>query len=85
MITAKTHLMPSKITDLQIPGGWAAQIYGGRMMLIISFALWSLVSIFTPTSAKSIPAILVARVCVGVAQGFLIPSVHTVLSQVGSE
>lgn len=52
------------------------------MMLIISFALWSLVSILTPTSAKSIPAILVARVCVGVAQGFLIPSVHTVLSQV---
>jgi hypothetical protein len=51
-------------------------------MLIISFALWSLVSILTPSTAKSIVAIIVARVCVGVAQGFLIPSIHTVLSQV---
>ena len=52
-------------------------------MLCISFALWSTASILTPATAQSTAAIVVARVCVGVAQGFLIPSVHTVLSQVG--
>lgn len=67
---------------MQIPGGWAAQLYGGRIMLIICFILWSLVSFFTPSDAKNTWLIIVARVCIGVAQGFLIPSVHTVLSQV---
>lgn len=51
-------------------------------MLIICFALWSLASIMTPSDASNTLAIITMRVCVGVAQGFLIPSVHTVLSQV---
>lgn len=67
---------------MQIPGGWAAQLYGGRLMLIICFSLWSLACCLTPTSASNTYAIIVARIFVGVAQGFLIPSVHTVLSQV---
>ncbi|KAI8475257.1 MAG: major facilitator superfamily domain-containing protein [Monoraphidium minutum] len=66
----------------QIPGGWAAQVYGGRIMLALSFALWSLASLLTPGSAEGgVGGIVAARVCVGVAQGALIPSVHTVLSQ----
>ena len=51
-------------------------------MLMVSFGLWSTASILTPGSASSNSAIILARVAVGVAQGFLIPSVHTVLSQV---
>ena len=51
-------------------------------MLMVSFGLWSTASILTPGSASSNSAIMLARVAVGVAQGFLIPSVHTVLSQV---
>ncbi|KIY99056.1 hypothetical protein MNEG_8907 [Monoraphidium neglectum] len=66
----------------QIPGGWAAQIYGGRIMLVISFALWSIASVLTPGSlAGGTRGVVAARVCVGVAQGLLIPAVHTVLSQ----
>eukprot|EP00891_Asterochloris_glomerata_P006525 jgi/Astpho2/6525/fgenesh1_pm.00099_%23_3_t len=65
----------------QIPGGSAAQRYGGRLMLMVSFALWSTASLLTPGSARNTAAIACARVLVGVAQGFLIPSVHTVLSQ----
>jgi MFS family permease len=69
----------------QIPGGWAAQIYGGRIMLVISFALWSIASVLTPGSlAGGTRGVVAARVCVGVAQGLLIPAVHTVLSQVGA-
>ena len=51
-------------------------------MLMVSFALWSTASLLTPGSARNTAAIACARVLVGVAQGFLIPSVHTVLSQV---
>jgi ACS family sodium-dependent inorganic phosphate cotransporter len=51
-------------------------------MLIISFASWSLACLATPTDASNAALIIIARVCVGVAQGFLIPSIHTVLSQV---
>ncbi|GLC38691.1 hypothetical protein PLESTB_000590700 [Pleodorina starrii] len=65
----------------QIPGGWAAQQYGGRVMLLLCFASWSAASILTPTNARHAWAIVFARVAVGVAQGFLIPAVHTVLSQ----
>lgn len=54
------------------------------MTLIISFFLWSLVSMFTPTNAKNTHTIMAARVLIGISQGFIIPSVHTVLSQVGS-
>lgn len=70
---------------VQVPGGWAAQRWGGRRMLMVSFGLWSTASILTPGSASSNSAIMLARVAVGVAQGFLIPSVHTVLSQVCSQ
>jgi len=65
----------------QVPGGAAAQRYGGRVMLLLSFALWSTVSVVTPTDARHAWVIVFARVAIGVAQGFLIPSVHTVLSQ----
>ena len=69
----------------QVPGGWAAQRWGGRVMLSASFALWSTASALTPGDARRTTAVAVARVCVGVAQGFLIPSVHTVLAQVRSK
>lgn len=49
-------------------------------MLTISFLLWSIASFLTPGSASNTNAIILARICVGVAQGFLIPAVHTVLS-----
>ena len=65
----------------QVPGGWAAQRYGGRVTLIVSFLLWSTGSLLTPRSAHSTRGITAARVLVGIAQGGIIPSIHTVLSQ----
>jgi MFS transporter, ACS family, solute carrier family 17 (sodium-dependent inorganic phosphate cotransporter), other len=65
----------------QVPGGFLAQRFGGRRTLLVSFAGWSLASFFTPTTATNVLGMSAARVVVGVFQGFLIPSVHTVLSQ----
>lgn len=47
-----------------------------------SFAMWSTACLLTPGTADSVAATIAARVAVGVAQGLLIPSIHTVLSQV---
>jgi ACS family sodium-dependent inorganic phosphate cotransporter len=65
----------------QVPGGWAAQRFGGRRVLLFSFVLWSLTSALTPTEADSVTGLVIARLLVGVAQGFIFPSIHTVLAQ----
>ncbi|KAK9840734.1 hypothetical protein WJX81_001117 [Elliptochloris bilobata] len=65
----------------QVPGGWAAQQWGGRRTLMASFALWATACLLTPGTADNVAATAAARVAVGVAQGLLIPSIHTVLSQ----
>ena len=55
-------------TPFQIPGGWAAQRYGGERVLTLSFALWSLASLLTPGTAANTRSIAAARVCVGLSQ-----------------
>ncbi len=53
-------------------------------MLSLSFAIWGTVSLAMPSSADRLWATMLMRVLVGIAQGFLIPSIHTVLSLVNS-
>lgn len=66
----------------QIPGGFLAQRYGGRRMLIACFTCWCTICCFLmPQTASNISGMIAARVLIGVSQGFLIPSVHTVLSE----
>lgn len=66
----------------QVPGGWAAQKLGGRRVLLLSFVLWSITCLLTPTDPKVPIYFLIAiRLSVGVAQGFIFPSIHTVLAQ----
>lgn len=64
----------------QIPGGMAAQRYGGISVLTVCFGMWSIASLLTPGNASSTTLLLVARFFVGISQGFLIPSVHTIVS-----
>ncbi|KAG9445094.1 hypothetical protein H6P81_016434 [Aristolochia fimbriata] len=65
----------------QVPGGWAAQLVGGRRILLMSFVLWSLTCALVPLDPKHVPILVIARLLVGVAQGFIFPSIHTVLAQ----
>lgn len=65
----------------QIPGGWVAQKVGGRRVLLFSFLLWSLTCAFVPLDPNRVVILVVARLLVGVAQGFIFPSIHTVLAQ----
>ncbi|XP_052200346.1 probable anion transporter 5 isoform X1 [Diospyros lotus] len=65
----------------QVPGGWAAQKIGGRRVLLLSFVLWSLTCTLVPLDPTRPMVLVIARLLVGVAQGFIFPSIHTVLAQ----
>ncbi|KAJ3675225.1 hypothetical protein LUZ60_004267 [Juncus effusus] len=65
----------------QIPGGWAAQRFGGKTVLLHSFLMWSFVCAFTPLNPNRTKLLIVSRFLIGVAQGFIFPSIHTVLAQ----
>ncbi|XVE66492.1 hypothetical protein DITRI_Ditri08aG0083700 [Diplodiscus trichospermus] len=65
----------------QVPGGWAAQKIGGRKVLLLSFVLWSSTCFLVPLDPNRVKILVVARLLVGVAQGFIFPSIHTVLAQ----
>ncbi|KAL7112338.1 hypothetical protein ACP275_05G146100 [Erythranthe tilingii] len=65
----------------QVPGGWIAQKIGGRRVLLFSFLLWSLTCAFVPLDPNRVTVLVIARLLVGVAQGFIFPSIHTVLAQ----
>ncbi|ONK57612.1 uncharacterized protein A4U43_C09F2270 [Asparagus officinalis] len=65
----------------QIPGGWAAQKIGGRRVLLLSFVFWSLTCALIPLDPSQVYLLVIARLLVGVAQGFIFPSIHTVLAQ----
>ncbi|KAF3788576.1 putative anion transporter 7 [Nymphaea thermarum] len=65
----------------QVPGGWVAQCIGGRRVLFLSFVLWSLITALVPLDPLQVKTLVVARLLVGVAQGFIFPSIHTVLAQ----
>ncbi|EMS65483.1 putative anion transporter 7 [Triticum urartu] len=65
----------------QIPGGWAAQRLGGRRVLLLSFLLWSLICGLIPLDPNRAVILVLSRLFVGVAQGFIFPAIHTVLAQ----
>ena len=72
----------------QVPGGWIASKIGGWKVLQLSHVIWGLCSALTPTVVSLVfndkpfvLPLLFARVMVGLAQGAVIPSIHTVLSQ----
>ncbi|XP_048336184.2 probable anion transporter 5 [Ziziphus jujuba] len=65
----------------QIPGGWAAQRVGGRCVLLLSFVLWSLTCAFLPLDPNRLIILVIGRLLVGMAQGFIFPAIHTVLAQ----
>ncbi|GJP65766.1 hypothetical protein CLOP_g22628 [Closterium sp. NIES-67] len=73
----------------QVPGSWASQKYGGRRVLTYSFVAWSVLCVLTPTesppdstgSGPNTVTLVVIRLLVGIAQGFIFPAIHTVLAQ----
>ena len=76
----------------QVPGGYLASKLGGQRVLCSSMITLAVVSILTPMTDKVegsdvgdspwwLTSVAAARVCVGVVQGVVFPSVHTLLAE----
>lgn len=66
----------------QVPAGLLAQRYGAKILLVISLGLCSVLTILTPLAAGwGWECLCAARVIQGLAQGFIYPSVHTLLAR----
>lgn len=67
----------------QIPGGQLAKKFGGKIMLLVSITLCSLLNLLTPTFADfgKWEAVAALRVVQGLCQGVIFPSTHTLLAQ----
>ena len=63
----------------QVPAGVLAPRFGGTRCLTVAFAVWTAVSLVC--DVERFPLVFLSRVGVGAAQGFVIPSIHTVLAQ----
>lgn len=67
----------------QVPGGQLAKKYGGKIMLLVSLFLCSLLNLLTPKFASfgGWPAVVGLRVVQGLCQGVIFPSTHTLLAK----
>ncbi|KAG0235653.1 hypothetical protein BGW42_004892 [Actinomortierella wolfii] len=66
----------------QIAGGALADRFGGKPVLSVGAASWTLLTLLTPLAARGGLVWLVAlRVCLGLAEGLAFPSIHSMLGR----
>jgi ACS family sodium-dependent inorganic phosphate cotransporter len=66
----------------QVPGGWLANRFGGKIVLGAAVAWWSLFTFLTPFAAMiSMPLLLVTRILMGVGEAAMFPSVFNLFSR----
>jgi ACS family sodium-dependent inorganic phosphate cotransporter len=67
---------------LQMPGGWVADRFGGKKILMAGVALWSLATFFTPLSASlSFGTLLLMRALLGAGEAVNFPAVHSIAAR----
>ncbi|XP_034103688.1 putative inorganic phosphate cotransporter [Drosophila albomicans] len=67
----------------QVPGGYIAQRYGAKMLLLSGLAACGILTLLTPLSAKlgGWPAVCAIRFLEGLTQGAVHPATHSLLSK----
>ena len=67
---------------LQMLGGWLADRFGGKRVLMAGVAVWSLATALTPPAASlSFGALLATRALLGAGEGLNFPAVHSVAAR----
>jgi len=67
---------------MQIVGGWLANIFGGKRILIASLVLCSLCTVLTPIAAHiSFVFLIVVRIGLGLTEAPINPSVYNIFGQ----
>lgn len=66
----------------QILGGVWADRFGGKIVLGFGVVWWSIATMITPlAAAMGLPALLIARACMGVGEGVAMPAMNNLLSR----
>ncbi|XP_073812051.1 putative inorganic phosphate cotransporter isoform X1 [Musca autumnalis] len=67
----------------QVPAGTLARKFGGKIMMLTGVFVCSLLTVLTPICARlgDWKLVCALRVIMGLSQGFLFPSTHTILSK----
>ncbi|CAG8770814.1 42684_t:CDS:2 [Gigaspora margarita] len=66
----------------QIMGGILADKFGGRRVLGIAAATWTLFTLLTPISARiNIYCLILCRICLGIGEGTTFPCLHSLVSK----
>ncbi|KAK1389446.1 Phosphate transporter 45 [Heracleum sosnowskyi] len=53
----------------QLPGGWLAKVFGGRVVLQYGVLVWSLATACVPLLAGFMPGLVLSRILVGIGEG----------------
>ena len=66
----------------QVLGGWFADKYGGKMVLLTAVAGWSLFTIIVPFAvSQGLALFIFSRILLGAAEGVGFPAVHSILGK----
>lgn len=66
----------------QIPGGYLADLYGGKHVLAAGVITWSAMTLLTPAAASSsIGLLLLTRALLGVGEGVAMPAMNNMISK----
>jgi ACS family sodium-dependent inorganic phosphate cotransporter len=66
----------------QVPGGWLAKRFGGRLVLGAAVLWWSAFTVLTPAAALvSLPALVAARIGMGLGEGAMFPAAYGLFGQ----
>jgi hypothetical protein len=66
----------------QVPGGWAAQVWGGRRVLAIGSVVWSVCTFLIPLATTAgFWWVVLLRVGLGLGEGVCFPSIHVLVSR----
>ncbi|CAG8491859.1 1492_t:CDS:2 [Dentiscutata heterogama] len=65
-----------------ITGGMLADKFGGKRILSMAAAAWTLFTLLTPISARiNVYCLILCRICLGMGEGPTYPSVHSLISK----
>ncbi|MGO9603260.1 MAG: ACS family MFS transporter [Candidatus Binataceae bacterium] len=66
----------------QLAGGWLADRFGGKRVLGLGVAIWSLATLITPAAARvSFGVLFGARVLLGLGEGVNFPAIHSIVAR----
>jgi len=64
---------------LQVPTGWLANRFGGKIVMSVAVLLWSLFTLLTPIAATmSLPVLIAARIALGAGEAATYPAVYNI-------